>query len=58
MSESKEPGYAAGDRIRAITRADFPKGTVLKPMENGFILVRWDSGMLETAHRSELERIE
>jgi hypothetical protein len=49
--------FAEGDRVRAPRRADFPDGTVLKLMELGYLLVRWDSGVLETAHHSELMKL-
>lgn len=58
MSDATKPGYAPGDRIRATERSGFPAGTVLKAMADGFVLVRWDNGLLETAHGSEIERIE
>ncbi len=34
----------------------FPRGTVVKLLDKGFLLVRWDGDVLETAHYSELEK--
>jgi hypothetical protein len=52
-----EHGFAEGDRVRAPRRPRFPEGTVVKLMDNGYLLVRWDGDVLETAHHSELERV-
>lgn len=46
--------FAEGDRVRAARRPEFPDGTVLKLMDLGYLLIRWDSDVLETAHHSEL----
>jgi hypothetical protein len=50
-------GFAEGDRVRAPRRPQFPRGTVVKLMDEGFLLVRWDGDVLETAHYSELEKV-
>lgn len=50
--------FAEGDRVSAISRPGFPSGTVLKLMDLGFLLVRWDSDVLETAHHRELIKTE
>jgi len=50
-------GFAEGDRVRAPRRTQFPQGTVVKVMDQGFLLVRWDGDVLETAHYSELEKV-
>jgi hypothetical protein len=42
--------------MRARQRADFPLGTVVKLMALGFLLVRWDGDVLETAHHTELAK--
>ena len=47
-----------GDRVRATHRPGFPHGTVVKLLESGFVLVRWDGNVLETAHAGELTKIE
>jgi hypothetical protein len=47
-------GFAPGDRVRARHRKHFPQGTVVKLMDLGYVLVRWDGDVLETAHHSEL----
>lgn len=49
--------FAEGDRVRAPRRPEFPDGTVLKLMELGYLLIRWDSDVLETAHHSELTKL-
>jgi hypothetical protein len=49
-------GFAEGDRVRAPRRPHFPQGTVVRLMDNGYLLVRWDGDVLETAHHSELEK--
>lgn len=46
--------FREGDRVRAHRRPGFPQGTVIKLMEFGYLLVRWDGDVLETAHHSEL----
>jgi len=51
-------GFAEGDRVAAASRPGFPLGTVLKVMDLGYLLVRWDSNVLETAHHRELVRID
>jgi hypothetical protein len=58
ITRMKQPvhGFAEGDRVRAPRRPQFPQGTVVKLMAEGFLLVRWDGDVLETAHHSELER--
>lgn len=50
--------FAEGDRVRAQRRAQFPDGTVLKLMDLGFLLIRWDGDVLETAHHSELQKLD
>ena len=47
--------FAEGDRVRAPRRPQFPDGTVLKLMDQGYLLIRWDGDRLETAHYSELQ---
>jgi hypothetical protein len=48
--------FAEGDRVRAHKRPQFPDGTVLRVMDLGYLLIRWDSDVLETAHHSELAK--
>ncbi|HKU15842.1 MAG TPA: hypothetical protein VJQ52_15710 [Steroidobacteraceae bacterium] len=43
--------------MRAPRRTQFPQGTVIKLMDSGYLLVRWDGDVLETAHHSELEQV-
>lgn len=49
---------AEGDRVRALKRDAFPAGTVIKVLELGFLLIRWDGDVLETAHHRELTKID
>nr|WP_298725644.1 hypothetical protein [uncultured Steroidobacter sp.] len=49
--------FAEGDRVRAPRRPGFPDGTVLRLMDLGYLLIRWDSDVLETAHHSELVKL-
>ena len=46
--------FTEGDRVRALRRTHFPSGTIIKIMKLGYLLVRWDGDVLETAHHSEL----
>ncbi|MDY6946478.1 MAG: hypothetical protein SXG53_12215 [Pseudomonadota bacterium] len=48
--------FAEGDRVRARKRPQFPDGTVLRVMNLGYLLIRWDSDVLETAHHLELAK--
>jgi len=50
--------FAEGDRVRAIHRDPFPAGTVIKVLELGYVLVRWDGDVLETAHHRELTKLD
>ena len=50
--------FAEGDRVRATHRDSFPSGTVIKVLELGFVLIRWDGDVLETAHYHELTKID
>jgi hypothetical protein len=47
-----------GDRVRAAHRTGFPDGTVMKILDAGYVLVRWDGDVLETAHPRELTKIQ
>lgn len=49
--------FVEGDRVRARNREAFPDGTVLKVLELGFVLIRWDGDVLETAHHRELLKL-
>jgi hypothetical protein len=57
MSNDYSPELKEGDRVAAVSRPGFPTGTIVKRMENGFILVRWDGDVLETAHFAELVKV-
>lgn len=56
MTHAAEHEFEEGDRVAALSRPGFPKGTVVKLMDRGFLLVRWDGDVLETAHHLELTR--
>lgn len=58
MTESSEHGFFEGDRVVATARPGFPPGTVIKRMDRGFLLVRWDGDVLETAHHLELTKVD
>ena len=58
MNQQGPHQLAIGDRVRAFRRPGFPNGTVLKLLDPGFVLVRWDGDALETAHHSELAILE
>jgi hypothetical protein len=58
MTTSHTHALLAGDRVRAISRPSFPQGTIMKLMDLGFVLVRWDGEVLETAHHTELAKAE
>jgi len=47
--------FKIGDTVRARRRVDFPFGVVEQLLEEGFLLVRWEGQLLETAHHSDLE---
>lgn len=49
--------FTEGDRVRAVNRDEFPPGTVVKLLDLGFILIRWDGDVLETAHHRELAKL-
>jgi hypothetical protein len=49
--------FCEGDRVRAANRDDFPFGTVVKLLDLGVILIRWDGNVLETAHHRELVKL-
>ena len=50
--------FVEGDRVRAHRLPGFPQGTVIKLMDSGYLLVRWDGDVLETAHHSELVKVD
>lgn len=47
-----------GHRVASATRAGFPLGTVLRLLGDGYVLVRWDGNVLETAHHRDLLRVD
>jgi hypothetical protein len=58
MSDDHFHDFQEGDRVAAHSRPNFPRGTVVKRMDLGFVLVRWDGDVLETAHFAELTRVD
>jgi hypothetical protein len=46
--------FEEGDRVRAIFRPGFPLGTVVRIMDAGYLLVKWDGDVLETAYHRQL----
>jgi hypothetical protein len=48
--------FVVGDSVRALRRPEFPTGSVVQILDGGFILVRWQGDLLETAHHSDIER--
>lgn len=59
MSNSADdPSFDKGQRVASATRAEFPLGTVLRPLGGGYVLVQWDGNILETAHHRDLRRID
>ncbi len=56
MTQAADHDFEEGDRVAATSRPGFPKGTVMKLMDQGYLLVRWDGDVLETAHHLEITR--
>jgi len=48
--------FAVGDRVQALRRPEFPSAFVVQLLDGGFVLVRWQGDLLETAHQSEIDR--
>jgi hypothetical protein len=48
--------FVVSDRVRALRRPEFPTGIVVQILDGGFVLVRWQGDLLETAHFSDIER--
>ncbi|MBC7983716.1 MAG: hypothetical protein H7Y02_07680 [Candidatus Obscuribacterales bacterium] len=55
--DSQQHGFKVGDQVRATRRRDFPHGKVMQLLDDGFVLVRWNGQLLETAHHSDLEAL-
>jgi hypothetical protein len=53
--ENYPHSFSIGDRVRALRRTGFPEGTILQLLDSGFVLVRWQGDLLETAHYSDVE---
>jgi hypothetical protein len=48
--------FLLGDKVRALRRPGFPDGTVVQLLDGGFVLVRWQGDLLETAQHTDIER--
>jgi hypothetical protein len=48
--------FVVGDSVRASRRPEFPTGIVVQILDGGFVLVRWQGDLLETAHQGDIER--
>jgi len=57
MEATPSPAFQAGDRVRAHSRPGFPQGTVIRTLNDGYVLVRWDGDVLETADHRLLEHV-
>lgn len=55
--ENPPHNYKIGDRVRAKNRPGFPQGTVAQLLDGGFVLVRWQGDLLETAHHDDIELV-
>ncbi len=55
--DSQEHDFKVGDSVRALRRSDFPSGTVVQLLDSGFLLIKWDGELLETAHHSDVTRL-
>lgn len=49
--------FKAGDRVCADARPGFPAGTVESVLDEVYVLVRWDSDVLETADHHKLRNL-
>lgn len=58
ITGADDPSLSEGQRVASATRTDFPLGTVLRILGDGYVLVRWDGNVLETAHHQDLIRVE
>lgn len=56
--EKQPHDFAIGDKVRALRRLDFPDGTVVQVLDGGFVLVRWHGDLLETAHHTDIQRVD
>jgi adenine/guanine phosphoribosyltransferase-like PRPP-binding protein len=58
MSGNHPHPFIEGDRVIAPSRPGFPHGTILKLLDKGFLLVRWDGDVLETSYHGDLSKAE
>jgi hypothetical protein len=57
MDATGSHAFRDGDRVCADTRPGFPLGTVLKVLDDLYVLVKWDGDVLETADHSQLRKL-
>ncbi|MET0496887.1 MAG: hypothetical protein ABW106_01315 [Steroidobacteraceae bacterium] len=57
MESTPPPVFQEGDRVCAGSRPGFPQGTVIRNLNDGYVLVRWDGDVLETAHHLKLSQV-
>ena len=55
LSNEHKNSFVEGDRVMVPSRPGFPAGTVVKLLTQGYLLVRWDGNVLETASHGELD---
>ena len=55
--EKQPHRFAIGDKVRVLRRPGFPNGSIVQILDGGFVLVRWQGDLLETAHHVDLERV-
>jgi hypothetical protein len=55
--EKQPHSFAIDDQVRALRRPGFPHGTVVQILDDGFVLVRWQGDLLETAHHLDVARV-
>ncbi|HYM35528.1 MAG TPA: hypothetical protein VET48_09040 [Steroidobacteraceae bacterium] len=52
-----EHSFKVGDRVCAKNRTQFPDGIIVRLLDKGFLLVRWNGNLLETVYHTEIELI-
>ena len=57
MNPNSHP-FKVGDRVCAKRRVEFPDGVIVQVLDKDYLLVRWNGNLLETVHRTDIERIE
>jgi formylmethanofuran dehydrogenase subunit B len=57
VADSTSHAFCEGDRVCAVARPGFPHGTIIRIMDAGYVLVRWDGDVLETADHRKLVKV-